>query len=265
MSTKLTKSILSMLIKYPVALCENAIKTERSRKRFPHAGIMLGASVDKDCSLGEGAEIGRGVTLTASAVSRNTRIFSGSVVAGSVIGESVMVHEGCTILSAKIGRRSYVAAKSFIHNTVIGNFCSIGPEIRTGLGKHPSRDFVSTHPAFYSKKNAGCLDSFVEKDLYEETEKTYIGNDVWIGARVTVLDGIRIGNGAIVGAGAVVHRDVPDYAIVGGVPAKLIRYRFGPEDIDFLLKLAWWDKDEAWLRGHAKDFSSVDALKNKVF
>ena len=72
---------------------------------------------------------------------------------------------------------------------------------------------------------------------------THIGNDVWIGLNATILDGVTIGDGAIVAAGAVVTKDVPPYAVVAGVPAKIIKYRFTESQIDFLLKFRWWEKD----------------------
>lgn len=76
-----------------------------------------------------------------------------------------------------------------------------------------------------------------------------------------IIEGIRIGDGAIVAAGAVVTKDVPPYAIVGGVPAKIIRYRFNPEQIDFLQQLKWWDKDDSWkLRQHADEFANIETL-----
>lgn len=72
-------------------------------------------------------------------------------------------------------------------------------------------------------------------------KKTYIGNDVWIGENVTIKDGVRIGNGAVIGTAAVVTKDVPPYAIVAGVPAKIVKYRFDPEKIELLQEIQWWD------------------------
>jgi len=87
-----------------------------------------------------------------------------------------------------------------------------------------------------------------------------VGNDVWIGLRAAVKDSVVVGDGAVVAAGAVVVSDVPPYAIVGGVPAKLIRYRFSPEVIDFLLDLKWWDRNDEWFHENWVKFHDVQKL-----
>ena len=129
-------------------------------------------------------------------------------------------------------------------------------------GKHPT-DFVSTHPAFYSKDHPCGLGYVVEDKFQEEVylEKPYqiqIGNDVWIGTGAILFDGVTIGNGAIVAAGSVVNKDVPSYAIVGGVPAKVIKYKFSEEIIKNLEKSLWWEKDENWLKENVENFSEVE-------
>lgn len=149
-----------------------------------------------------------------------------------------------------------------LDNVEIGKFCSIGSYLSVITSTHPSRVFVSTHPAFYS---TGCQSnkSFVEEDLFDEHltingRNLIIGNDVWIGHNVSFIGGIRIGDGAIVGTGALVTKDVPPYAIVGGVPAKIIRYRFSEEQINSLLRIRWWNKDDDWIIEHIKEFQSIE-------
>lgn len=146
----------------------------------------------------------------------------------------------CSINGSSLGRFTYVSADTKINRATVGSFCSIGQEsIIGGLAKHPT-NWLSTHPAFFSKKcQAGY--SFVDEDKFTEQLNVDIGHDVWIGARVMVLDGCRIGNGAIIAAGAVVVNDVPPYAIFGGVPAKLIRYRFDQDKVKKLIDIQWWN------------------------
>ena len=88
-----------------------------------------------------------------------------------------------------------------------------------------------------------------------------VGNDVYIGFNATVIGPVRIGNGAVIAAGSIVTHDVPPYAIVGGNPARIIRYRFSEEEIMLLEEVRWWDKDEEWLLKNGKFFSSIDAFK----
>ncbi|EPZ37468.1 transferase hexapeptide repeat containing protein [Anoxybacillus ayderensis] len=91
-----------------------------------------------------------------------------------------------------------------------------------------------------------------------------IGNDVWIGANSIVLDGVKIGDGAIVAAGAVVTKDVPDYAIVGGVPARVIRYRFNEEIIKQLKVIKWWDIDLNNLKNYENQFEDIELFLNHI-
>lgn len=78
------------------------------------------------------------------------------------------------------------------------------------------------------------------------------------------MEGVTIGNGAVIAAGAIVLKDVDPYAIVAGVPAKVIRYRFEPEDVKWLESLQWWNQSEEWIRNHAEYFSQIEQLKEKV-
>lgn len=167
-------------------------------------------------------------------------------------------------LNSSIGYGSYVSESSFIKNTKIGKFTCIAPSVMTVAGNHPL-NFVSVHPAFYSLHQ---IPSYVNETKFEEYKyidqkkkiSIVIGNDVWIGTRATILEGVNIGDGAVVGAGAVVTKDVPPYAIVGGVPAKIIKYRFNDETINKLLELQWWNKGENWIKQHASEFEDVNSF-----
>lgn len=148
----------------------------------------------------------------------------------------------------KIGAFSYTQGGVFV-NAEIGRYCSFAENITVGAASHPT-DWLSTAPFQYRTDPWGWLTYGQKltgnKDLsrnvlkYYNSDKTTILNDVWIGKNVIIKSGVRVGNGAIIGAGSVVTKDVPDYAIVGGVPAKLIRYRFNEETIQKLMDFKWW-------------------------
>lgn len=166
------------------------------------------------------------------------------------------------LLNSSVGYGSYISENSFIKNTIIGRFTCIAPNVMTVAGNHPL-NFVSVHPAFYSSIQ---IPSYVDETKFKEykyidqKKKTsiVIGNDVWIGTRATILEGVNIGDGAVVAAGAVVTKDVPSYAIVGGVPSKVIKYRFDDETINKLLEFQWWNKGEDWIQQHASEFENVN-------
>jgi len=167
------------------------------------------------------------------------------------------INANVSLSNTTIGDFSYVNANTIIANTSIGKFCSIGNNVQIGLGGHPS-GFVSTHPSFYS--NSKGLKSFADKLYFQEYKNVTIENDVWIGNNAILMGGVKIGNGAIVAAGSVVTKDVLPYSIVGGVPAKLIKYRFPEEVITRLIDYQWWNKSPEWIQTNYKRFHNIDSF-----
>ena len=168
----------------------------------------------------------------------NSMMSSDCIVEGAnYVGKNVIC------ISTKIGKFTYVNNSTKVIMTNIGRFTCIGPEcLIGGLGAHPTNR-KSTHRMFYSKNRPEWI-LYCNEENFEEKKYTNIGHDVWIGARVILMDGINVGNGAIVAAGSIVTKDVPPYAIVAGVPAKVIRQRFEPEVVQKLQAEAWWNLSE---------------------
>lgn len=174
------------------------------------------------------------------------------------------IGSNCKIRHSNIGKYTYIGGETVMSYANIGKFCSIAENVTFIAGKHPV-NYVSTHPVFYSnqyKNGLGYHPEFEEFDYVDDNKKYMfeIGNDVWIGGKAVILNGVKVGHGAIIAAGAIVTKDVPPYAIVGGVPAKVIKYRFDNETISKLLALEWWNQSEEWLKKYGKNFDDVQTF-----
>lgn len=154
------------------------------------------------------------------------------------------VADYATLEHADIGEYSSVGRYAKIVYTKIGKYCAISWDVTINAISHPHSNL--TISAFPYVPYVG---GFVTERIQTHSE-VKIKNDVWIGANTVIMPGVTIGNGAIIGAGAVVTKDVSDYAIVAGVPAKLIKYRFSEEIITELLKLKWWNWDREVIKNN---------------
>lgn len=199
-----------------------------------------------------------------------------SSVMGATEIEAPVKILGAMMGNCRLGAFSYVQPRSELFDASVGRYCSIASDVVIGPAEHPV-DWLSTHPfvcdrADHVMELASVFPSYAEL-LGSSSSRTHwhhettIGNDVWVGQRAIVMRGVKVGDGAIIAAGAIVTRDVAAYSIVGGVPARLIRFRFEPDVIEALLQVQWWRYDLSSLTS-AIDYSDVasaiDMLRNGI-
>jgi len=168
----------------------------------------------------------------------------------SSLGTKVKVLDECRVFNCNIGRFTYLGSGCHFERTKIGAFSSIGSQVICGRGTHPL-NLISTYPGFYTDQAQGA-EFFGVTSTFADAPKTCIGSDVWIGDRATIIGGVEVGHGAVIAAGAVVTHNVPAFAIVGGVPAKVIRYRFPEALIAKIIASKWWDAPSDHIRAAAK-------------
>ena len=180
----------------------------------------------------------------------------------SRISHKARVYGWTQVNNSTMGDYSYVGRNSRIVYADIGKFCSIASETKIGMGTH-TLDLISTSPLFTEKKN-GTGHSWIKKSVITPFNRVSIGNDVWIGVRAMVMGGITIGDGVVIGAGSIVTKDIPPYAVVAGVPARIIRYRFLPEQIDALLRKPWWDIPDEELKKRISLFQNSERLDETI-
>ncbi|WP_100959191.1 chloramphenicol acetyltransferase [Bosea sp. FBZP-16] len=186
-------------------------------------------------------------------------------VRDAVLGRYTEIGARTVFAESTLGDYSYVVNDSNIIYTTIGKLCSIAAHTRINPGNHPMQRASQAH--FTYRASAYFEDAQDEAAFFDWRRSTpvTIGHDVWIGHGAIVLAGRSIGTGAVVAGGAVVTKDVPDYTIVAGNPARIIRRRFPEEIAERLKALAWWDWEHAALRTALDDFRalSVEAFLDK--
>ena len=178
-------------------------------------------------------------------------------VRDAVLGRYTEIGARTVFAESTLGDYSYVVNDSNIIYTTIGKFCSIAAHTRVNPGNHPMQRASQSH--FTYRASAYFEDAEDDAAFFDWRRSTpvTIGHDVWIGHGAIVLAGRNIGTGAVVAGGAVVTKDVPDYTIVAGNPARIIRRRFPEEIAERLKALAWWDWEHAALRTALDDFRAL--------
>jgi acetyltransferase-like isoleucine patch superfamily enzyme len=210
-------------------------------KKYVCLPQIVNSVIFKNCIFKELVQINAYCKLDNTLFNEFSIIGENTTINNSIISEYCKIGAKNYISNCEISRFTYTSKNVSITNTKIGSFCSIAQNVLIGGGKHPT-NYLSSNPVFYSPHKQ-CGVSFTTKETFREMEEVKIGNDVWIGANAIISNGITIADGAIIGAGAVVVKDVKPYEIVGGVPAKFIKYRFDNKTIEQILKLKWWNWD----------------------
>lgn len=181
-------------------------------------------------------------------------------ISNSDIHKTSKICSGSQIVNVKIGKYSDVGYDCIIINAEIGAFCSLGANIVIGGASH-TIEWVSTSPVF--NENKDHLPKKFSNHKFSLESKTVVGNDVWIGNNVMIKANVKISDGAVLGMGSIVTKDVGPYEIWAGNPAKLIKKRFEDDKIEKLLETQWWNLTDNEIEKIAPLFTDVDSFLNK--
>lgn len=189
--------------------------------------------------------------------------FEATISENVILGKYSSIFKNTILDSCTIGNYTYIQKDSRIYNAQIGNFCSIAEQVIIGAVNH-RMDIPTT--SSYLDSSMNYLPKTFEAGAVKmaESKGVIIENDVWIGLRAIILDGVHIGSGSIIAAGAIVNKDVPPYSIVGGVPAKVIKQRFNDQIRNKLLDSKWWDRPDEWLEYHKYDLVDIDRFMKNI-
>ena len=174
------------------------------------------------------------------------------------LGDFANVAHHAEISNSTIGKRTSIGRFTKIRDANIGSYCSISWNVTIGAVSHPMTH-LSSH-AFWYRSQFGIVDS----DRSMPSNPVFIGNDVWIGCDVVVMPGVKIGDGAVIGANSVVTKDVPEFTVVAGSPAKVLRQRFDDCVVNEIDRIRWWDWSDEVLRQNVDLFRqpiSIDVLR----
>ena len=190
-------------------------------------------SIDNKSSVSKEVTIYKNVRIRNSKIGKGCLIGDESRISECEFDENVEIARRNNIQMTSIGRGTQIGENTVIQNATIGNYCAISWNCTLGGGEHFLSNLSITELKRIFNNEKRTSNPFIDSPLV-------IGNDVWIAAGAQVLRNVTIGDGAVVGAGAVVTKNVPPYAVVAGVPAKIIKYRFSDAFVKRLLNIKWW-------------------------
>lgn len=216
-----------------------------------------------ECVMSEDSKIWNDTFVSKSTLKNNVIIREFSRVERCFFSEHCDIQRYAMIYDSKMGRYSYCGKNFVSWHCEIGSFCSISWNVSIGGANHDYQR-VTTHAFLYAKQ-FGLMGN--HKEGYDRfKDKCCVGNDVWIGANAIICRGVNVGDGAVIAAGAVVTKDVPPYAIVGGVPAKVIKFRFSQNIIKRLNSIKWWNFPIDFIKSNFDLFNSKidDSIIDKL-
>jgi phosphonate metabolism protein (transferase hexapeptide repeat family) len=182
-----------------------------------------------------------------------------ALVKNSRMGAWTMVGQRCEVFQSDLLDYAYLVKDVEVFNAEVGKFANVASHVRINPTNHPMWRATLHHFTYRSKSHFMADDDDQEVSHWRNQHRVIIGPDVWIGHGAILMPGVSVGMGAIIGSGSVVTKNVPDYAIVAGNPAKLIRRRVSEETEAALKRIAWWDWRREQLIGALPDFRALDA------
>ena len=234
----------------------------------------MDAKIDNTATLSEsivepGTKIYKNVRIIHSTIGKESSVGDNTTVRNSEIGDHSQIQRYCDLLRTSMGRCSIVEKNTVLHDAIIGSFCEISWQCSIGGDNHnyhlPSIHHFYWQSFFGYEEND---DSVGASNFFSKlrSEPCVLGNDIWVGSGVIVNRKVHVGNGAVLASGCVVTKDVPDYAIVGGVPARIIKYRFDEPTRKRLLNIAWWNWPDRVLKANRHLFEQEvnDELLKKM-
>lgn len=190
----------------------------------------------------------------AKILSENGLIHETARVVSSSIGEWCELGAFTTMQNTVLGDFSYTGSNCILQNAVVGKFSNIAAQVRIGATDHPM-ERPTLHHFTYRRVMYG-FDTKDDEEFFRKrvSRKAFIGHDTWIGHGALIKPEVTVGNGAVIGQGSVVTKDIPPFAIAVGVPAKVIGYRFGDKTIQKLEEIKWWDWSREKIKENFNDF-----------